>query len=101
MTDLDFVPDADGENEELPFAHEADGCPTSEPCEGIRECADCQDVLTQVAESLDPGDHLGVLGGGLGHVLRVNEDHTFHVIDPNDYHPIAAKILDGTEGVMG
>lgn len=40
-------------------------------------------------------------GGGLGHVLRVNEDHTFHVIDPNDYHPIAAKILDGTEGVMG
>lgn len=25
--------------------HEADGTPTSEPCPGVLECEDCQDVL--------------------------------------------------------
>ena len=56
-------------DEEMIYNHAADLCPTSEPCPGIDECADCQFVLDQVAESLGPGEFEAET-----HVLTVHED---------------------------
>lgn len=61
----------------FPYRHAADGCPTSERCSGIESCPDCQDVLTQVADTLDPG----VYRSGTGSLdLIVGDDDTYTVL---------------------
>lgn len=34
------------------YAHEVDGCLTTEPCEGVDECQDCLDVRKSVGEDI-------------------------------------------------
>lgn len=48
-SDIEHDPD---DHQAVDF-HEADGVPTSEPCPGVAECEDCQDVLGQMVDEED------------------------------------------------